>query len=102
MIIQYKGYTLKPGIYAKDRFDLLKTEKITMKDMPSMKKKYGNVPIGTIVGEKDEELAYDMLFENALQKIVLLLLAESNDVTDLKGWMTAYKKEMEEIKSLLK
>jgi hypothetical protein len=103
MKIKFKNFTLQPGQTAKDRFDVLQTKEVKMNNTPSMIKKWGkNVPIGTIVGTKEDELAYDMLLENAIQKIVLYELSENESVTDLQGFIAEYKKTRAEIESLLK
>ena len=102
MKIQIGDYTLQPGLTAKDRFDLLKRKQITMNNTPMMVKKYGNVPVGTIVGEKDEEIAYDLNFDTAIRKIILYYLAEDKDTTDLRGFITAYKKQVDKVEELVK
>jgi hypothetical protein len=102
MKIQFKGFTLQPGQTAKDRFDILQTKEVRMNNTPMMVKKYPKTPIGTIVGTKEDEIAYDVLLENAIPKIVLYHLAENEAVTDLKGFLAEYKKCVKEIESLLK
>jgi hypothetical protein len=102
MKIQFKGFTLQPGETAKDRFDILQTKEVKMNNTPMMVKKYPKTPLGTIVGTKEEEIAYDVLLENAIPKIVLYHLVENESVTDLKGFLTEYKKCVKEIESLLK
>ena len=102
MKIQFKGFTLQPGQTAKDRFDVLQTKEVKMNNTPMMVKKYPKTPIGTIVGTKEEEVAYDMRLENAIPKIVLYYLAENESTTDLKGFLAEYKKCVKEIENLLK
>jgi hypothetical protein len=102
MKIKFKDFTLQPGQTAKDRFDILQTKEIRMNGTPMMAKKYPKTPIGTIVGTKEEETAYDVLLENAIPKIVLYYLSENESVTDLKGFLAEYKKCVKEIESLLK
>jgi hypothetical protein len=102
MIITYKNFKLKPGMYAKDRFDLSRIKPLVMNHMPSMKKKHGNKPVGTVLGETEEELGYDLYLGVALQKLISILLSEKEEVVDLKTYLLEYKKCKEEIENLLK
>ncbi len=102
MKIQFGEYTLIPGQTAKDRWDVLRRKDIVMKDTPMMRNKYGDAKEGTIVGEKDEEIAYDMLLQNAIEKIISYSLADKEETTDLKGFLFEYKKQIANLESLLK
>jgi hypothetical protein len=97
MTIIYKNFKLIPGMYANDGFDLIMTSPLIMQDNHLMREKYGDVPIGTIVGEKEDELAYDIPLEHAVKMIIMYLLAEKEDTTDLKGYLKAYKEEKIEL-----
>ncbi len=103
MIIKFKEYTLRPGPFAKDRFDVLKTIPVTVKSdsLPSGKKRSDGRKIGDIY-EKEDPIAYDLLLENAIEKIIRLSLAEKEIVTDLGGYLKEYKKAKLEIENLLK
>jgi len=102
MKIKFKHFTLQPGLYARDRWDVLKTSPVIMNNTPVMRKKHGDIPVGTIVGTKEEELGYDMILENAIQKTISYLLAEDESTTDLNGFLDAYKKQKSELENLLK
>ena len=102
MTIKFKEFTLQPGPNAKDRFDLLRTKEVTMNNTPMMKSKYPKAKQGDIVGTKEEELGLDMLLENAIEKCIKYLLADKEEVTDLKGYINAYKSERLELERLLK
>ena len=102
MIIKFKHFTLQPGQTAKDRWDVLRTMPITMNNTPRMKSKYPKAKIGDIVGTKEEEIAYDMQLENAVMKAISYLLAENEDVTDLRGFLRSYREQKNELGSMIK
>jgi len=101
MEIKFKGFTLKPGMYAKDRWDLTRTKQTVMSNLPSMKSKYPKAKIGDVVGTSEEELGYDLRLESAISKTIAYLLAEKEETTDLKGFIKAYKGYKDELESLL-
>ena len=101
MEIKFKGFTLKPGMYAKDRWDLTRTKNSVMNSLPQMKVKYPKAKVGDIVGTTEEELGYDLCLETAIAKVISYLLAEKEETTDLKGFIKAYKGMKDELESLL-
>jgi hypothetical protein len=88
-------------MYAKYRWDVLKTVPIIMNNNEMTKRKYGNKPVGTVVGEKQEEIAYDMLLDNAIDKLIRFELADRQETTDLRGYLAEYKKSVTELEKLI-
>lgn len=101
MKITFKNFILQPGPSAKDRWDLLQTNQVVMTNLPAMKSKYPKAKIGDIVGESQKELGLDMRLENAIEKCISYLLSDKEDVTDLRGYISAYKSERLELEKLL-
>lgn len=102
MKITFGDFILQPGMNTKDRWDVLRRKQIAMAQSPMMQKRYGNIETGTIVGEKEEEIAYDLQLENAVKKIISYTLADNEETTDLKGFLLEYKKQIEKLENLLK
>jgi hypothetical protein len=99
MTIKYKNFILQPG-NAKDRFDIIQIKSITAQAGGIAERK--GVRKAGEVYEKKEEIAYDMLLENAIDKIIRLSLSENKDTVDLKTYVEEYKKQITELKNILK
>src|SRR5512133_2187252 len=97
MDIIYKDFKLSPG-NAKERFDLMRTRKVTVKSdkLPSGKKRTDGKKKGDNY-MADGIIGYDMLLCNALHEIIAISLAEKEEVTDLKGYLVEYKRMKDEI-----
>jgi hypothetical protein len=96
MNVTYKNFTMYPVPYALDRFDVFQTIKRTAtQDLKS------GVKEGEMY-ETEEDVAFGLTLESAIQKIILLTLAEKEGTTDLKGYLKAYKEERIELEKLLK
>ena len=102
MKVQFNNYLLVPAVGCEDRFDIYSTTTITIKSdkIRGKKRKDGLKPGDSY--EKIEPIDFGMRLENAIQKIVLYALAAKEDTTDLKGFLVAYKKEMDKVNNLLK
>jgi hypothetical protein len=102
MKIQYLNYSLVPAVGCEDRFDIYSTTKVTVKSDKMMgKKRKDGLKIGDSY-EKTEAIDFGMRLENAIHKIILYSLAANQDTTDLKGFLTAYQKQVEIVNNLLK
>jgi hypothetical protein len=102
MKIKYKDFILQPGMYAKERWDVIKTVPVTMSSLPNMKSKYPKAKNGDIVGTREIDLGYDLHLENAISKIISYLLADNDSITDLKGFLKEYSSIKSEIENLVK
>jgi hypothetical protein len=102
MKVKFNNYLLVPAVGCEDRFDIYSTTTITVKSDKIMgkKRKDGLKPGDSY--EKTEPIDFGMRLENAIQKIILYALAAKEDTTDLKGFLVAYKKEMDKVNNLLK
>lgn len=101
MKIEYRNFVLQPGQTAKDRWDVIRMRPLLMSNLPKMREKYGDIPIGTVIGTTDDELAYDMKLDHAISKIVAYLLADNEDTTDLKGFIAEYKRLKSELEAVI-
>ena len=87
--IRYKDFTLIPSTNAKDRFDLyrdgIKVNKKTKKESSYLK----------LIG-------YGYRLEESIDQLIKEGLSERSDISDLKAYVSEYKKQVEEVKNLLK
>jgi hypothetical protein len=87
--IRYKDFTFTPSTNARDRFDLLRDTEVINKK--TKKKSISKKPIG-----------YGYKFDEALDQMIKEGLSERSDISDIKAYVTEYKKAVEEVKSILK
>lgn len=96
MNVTYKNFTMYPVPYAQDRFDVFQTVKRkATQDLKSGVKK------GQMY-ESEEDVAFGLTLESAMQKIMLLTMAEKEGTTDLKGYLKLYRDERIALEKLLK
>jgi len=84
-IITYKDFVLEPTTFCKDKFDLyrrIKSEK---------------------TGKETKKLiGYGYSFEEAIRKLIGETLSNNSEIIDIKGYVSEYRKAVEEVKSILK
>ena len=87
MQITYKDYVLIPADVCKDRFDLYKK---------------GVYETGNNIGkDKQTIIGYGYRFEDAIEKIIRLEVANNESVTTLREYVTEYRQLVSEARSLL-
>jgi hypothetical protein len=82
-VLKYNGFVILPCDCAKERFDLYR-EGISKKGKPTMK-----------------AIGYGYRFSDALETMIGNSLAEE-DIIELSGYIDAYKKQIEELKSIVR
>ena len=87
--IRYKDFTLIPSTNAKDRFDLYR---VAQKVNKKTKKESSYLKL----------ISYGYRFEEAIDQLIKEGLSERSDISDLKAYVSEYKKESNEIKNILK
>lgn len=87
MNIEYKNYKIKQTSALK--FDLIK---LVEREKKETKEKY----------IAESTMGYDMQLENCCKNIVLDLMKSKEETTDLKNFLTEYKREKEELLKTIK
>ena len=102
MIIKYKNYELRTSPNVKERFDVIRIRPLIMNSGEKMKKKHGDKPVGSVVGNKEDELGLDMRLEYALDLLIKHELGERSDTVSLRDYLAEYKKSKDEVLTMLK